>query len=120
MADAVLLSCAMSQPTRPRPDIEAAVRGGDWTQAMDGEVLTSKATMAQARYWRGVYTEITAMEEKVLARIRQLMEDQSPTARHEVELTNVPVVVAQLERFRKRLGYWDDRILHLETKLKSA
>jgi hypothetical protein len=35
------------------------------------------------------------------------MADQSPQARQEVELTNVPVVVAQAERFRSRLGFWE-------------
>ena len=104
----------MTEPTRPRPDIEAAVRGGDWNQAMDGEVNTNHATLAQAHYWRGIYSEIATMEDKVLARIRELMLGQSEEARHEVEITNVPVVVAQLERFRKRLTFWDDRIRQLE------
>jgi hypothetical protein len=53
------------------------------------------------------------MEEKVLNRIRQLMATQSAEARREVELTNVPVVVAQAERFRQRLGYWDARVHEL-------
>jgi hypothetical protein len=26
----------------------------------------------------------------------------------------VPVVVAQAERFRQRLGYWNDRVLQLD------
>ena len=99
---------------RARPDVDAAERGGDWTKRMDGEGVPGDATMVQAIYWRQVYTEILAMEEKVLARIRQLMETQSATARREVELTNVPVVVAQAERFRQRLGYWDQRVKSLE------
>ena len=66
--------------------------------------------MEQALYWRQIYTEILGMEEKVLQRIRQLMATQSGVARREVELTNVPVVVAQAERFRQRLGYWDARV----------
>jgi hypothetical protein len=98
---------------RSRPDIDAAVRGGDWTQAMDGEGVPSQATMEQALYWRQIYTEILGMEEKVLKRIRQLMATQSGTARREVELTNVPVVVAQAERFRQRLGYWEARVREL-------
>jgi hypothetical protein len=100
---------------RARPDVDAAVRGGDWTKRMDGEGIPSDSTMEQALYWRQVYTEILAMEEKVLIRIQQLMETQSDVARREVELTNVPVVVAQAERFRQRLGYWDQRIRSLET-----
>jgi hypothetical protein len=80
---------------------------------MDGEGHPDKATIKQAFYWRRIYTEILAMEEKVLLRIRQLMVTQSEESRREVELTNVPVVVAQAERFRQRLGYWEARVAEL-------
>jgi hypothetical protein len=96
-----------------RPDIAAAVRGGDWNLRMDGEGVPHEATLKQALHWRQIYIEILEMEEKVLKRIRQLMDKQSDEARREVELTNVPVVVAQAERFRKRLGYWEARVLEL-------
>jgi hypothetical protein len=96
-----------------RPDVDAAQRGGDWNQRMDGEAAPAEATLKQALYWQRIYTEILAMEEKVLARIRQLMVTQSDAGRREVELTNVPVVVAQAERFRQRLGYWDARVRQL-------
>jgi ribosomal protein L20A (L18A) len=99
---------------RSRPDIDAAVRGGDLTQAMDGEGVPGHATMEQALYWRKVYTEILGMEEQVLERIHQLMATQSGAARREVELTNVPVVAAQAERFRQRLGYWEARVHKLK------
>lgn len=99
---------------RGRPDIDAAVRGGDWTQAMDREGVPGLASIAQALYWRQVYAEILSMEEKVLERIRELMNLQSDEVRHEVELTNVPVVVAQVERFRQRHGYWDARVHELD------
>ena len=105
-------------PKRLRPDVDAAERGGDWAQRMDGEGLPAETGIEQALYWKQVYTEILAMEEKVLARIRQLMLTQSETARREVELTNVPVVVAQAERFRQRLGYWDKRVQDLEVKAR--
>jgi hypothetical protein len=101
------------QATRSRPDIDAAVRGGDWTLGMDGEGAPDHATLKQALHWRQIYTEILAMEQKVLTRIRQLMDKQSDEARREVELTNVPVVVAQAERFRQRLGYWEARVHEL-------
>jgi hypothetical protein len=90
-----------------RPDVVAATRGGDDSLGMEGEADPATATLEQALFWRNIYTEILAMEEAVLARIRQLMVDQSPQARREVELTNVPVVVAQAERFRSRLGFWE-------------
>src|SRR5450631_2363601 len=103
---------------RGRPDMDAAERGGDWTKRMDGEGLPGDSNLDQAVYWSQVYSEILAMEEKVLARIRELMLTQSATARREVELTNVPVVVAQAERFRQRLGYWDARVEDLKLDLK--
>jgi hypothetical protein len=54
------------------------------------------------------------MEEQVLERIQQLMANQSGAARREVEMTNVPVVAAQVERFRQRLGYWEARVHKLK------
>ena len=93
-----------------RPDIVAATRGGDNSLGMDDEMDPATASLEQALFWRGIYTEILEMEESVLARIRQLMAQQSPQAQREVELTNVPVVVAQVERFRLRLGIWAIRV----------
>jgi hypothetical protein len=81
------------KPVKARPDIDAATRGGDWSQAMDGEGIPGNSTLEHALYW--------------------LMNTQSDEVRREVELTNVPVVVAQAERFRQRLGYWDERVAQL-------
>ncbi len=77
---------------------------------MEDELDPADATLEQALFWRKVYAEILEMEEAVLARIRQLMARQSPQARREVELTNVPVVVAQVERFRYRWDIWESRV----------
>ncbi|HVD02407.1 MAG TPA: hypothetical protein VNG93_14900 [Candidatus Dormibacteraeota bacterium] len=92
----------------------AADRGGDPSRTMDGEADPAVASLVQALYWQNVYSEILAMEELVLKRIQDLMALQSPTARREVELTNVPVVVAQADRFRQRLGFWTARVSELE------
>jgi hypothetical protein len=107
---------AKVQVKRERPDIDAAERGGDWTKRMDHEGVPGDSNIEQALYWRQIYTEILAMEEKVLATIRKLMVTQSDAGRREVELTNVPVVVAQAERFRRRLGYWEARVKVLTKK----
>jgi hypothetical protein len=101
-----------------RPDIDAATRGGDWSQRMDEEGRPEEANLGQALYWTKIYAQILVMEEAVLDRIRQLMRGQSPEARHEVELTNVPVVVAQAERFRRRHGYWAARVRELQDTVK--
>jgi len=103
-----------NQAARERPDIVAATRGGDNSLGMEDEADLATASLEQAEFWRNIYTEILAMEEAVLERIRQLMSDQSPEARREVELTNVPVVVAQAERFRSRLGFWESACLRLD------
>ena len=94
-----------------RPDIVAATRGGDDSVGMDDEADPESASLEQALFWKNIYSEIVVMEEAVLERIRQLMADQSPQAQREVELTNVPVVAAQVERFRSRRGIWESRVL---------
>jgi len=71
------------------------------------------STLERALYWRQIYSEMLELEERVLARIDLLMDTQSDVVMSEVELTNVPVVVAQAERFRERLGYWEARITEL-------
>jgi hypothetical protein len=104
----------ISDEDRLRPDLVAAARGGDASQAMDGEIDPKTASLEQALYWRKIYHEILGMEEKVMERIQDLMSKQSPEARREVELTNVPVVAAQAERFRQRLGFWTSRVQELK------
>src|SRR5438128_5397115 len=91
------------------PPFAAATGANPWTVKFP----PAGASIKQALYWRQIYTDILAMEEKVLAGIRHLMTKQSAASRREVELTNVPVVVAQAERFRQRLGYWDARVEEL-------
>ena len=99
---------------RPRPDMVAAARGGDSRFGMDGEGDPKSANLEQALFWKQIYVEVLAMEEKVMARIQDLMAKQSPEARREVELTNVPVVAAQAGRFRDRLGFWTASVHELE------
>jgi hypothetical protein len=104
-------SMTPSSVSSDRPDIVAATRGGDNSMGMDDEADIHSATLEQSIFWSKIYSEILTMEEAVLERIYQLVADQSPEARREVELTNVPVVVAQVERFRSRGKLWDDRVL---------
>jgi len=94
----------------------AVIRGGSWSQTLDGQGLLDSSTLERALYWRQIYSEMLEMEEKVLARIDLLMDTQSEDAKHEVELANVPVVVAQAERFRQRLGDWEARVTELDSQ----
>jgi hypothetical protein len=108
------------EATQDRPDVVAAIRGGDDSLGMEDEADLATATLEQAEFWRKIYTEILVMEEAVLERIKQLMADQTPLARREVELTNVPVVVAQAERFRSRLGFWESACERLDGRVGVA
>ncbi|MHB1525637.1 MAG: hypothetical protein ACYCZN_05100 [Candidatus Dormibacteria bacterium] len=105
---------ATEHTSEPRPEMEAAARGADPSRGMEGEASLEGASLEQALFWQATYSEVLAMEEKVLDRIEQLMADQSPPARREVQLTNVPVVTSQAQRFRDRLGYWDVRVRELQ------
>jgi hypothetical protein len=104
---------------RTRPDIDAAVRGGG-SQSMDGEGALVEVKVDQVIYWRRIYRDLLRMEESALAYIRELMAKQSAHARREVELTTVPVVVAEAGRFRRRLGYWEARVFELNGSLRQA
>ena len=97
-----------------RPDVAAEIRGGDTGQAMELEQDIGSSSLIQATFWRDTYREILTMEEAVLARVHELMARQSPTTRREAELSNLPVISAQVRRFRTRLGYWEDRLRFLE------
>lgn len=94
--------------------MDAASRGGNPDQLMDGEADLGTASMEQAVFWTKVYGEILAMEEKVLARVFELMAAESPRVRWEVQLTNVPVIASQVERFRHRHEHWDLRVKELQ------
>ena len=99
-----------------RPGSESEIPGGRWRQALDGEGVLAELTLESALYWRQIYSEMLEMEEKVLARIDLLMDTQSEVVVREVELANVPVVVAQADRFRQRLGYWEARVTELDAR----
>jgi hypothetical protein len=77
---------------------------------MESEQDIGTASLQQAEFWTSAYREILTMEQSVMDRIVELMAAQSLTARREVQLSNVPVIAAQIERFRSRLGYWEARI----------
>lgn len=108
-----MVSMSGSNGHGDRKDVVAAIRGGDTEQGMEHEHGIGTSSQAQAVFWHDTYQELVTMEEAVMARIRELMATQSETARHEVELSNVPVIAAQINRFRARLGYWETRLREL-------
>ena len=106
----------MKKFTGGQAAVNDGIRAGRWSQAMDGEAVPAGSTLERAIYWRQIYAEMLEMEERVLARIDLLMDTQSDVVKREVELTNVPSVVAQAQRFRQRLGFWEARINELDIR----
>ena len=102
-------------PLPLRPDVAAAIRGGDSEQGMEQEKDMATSSLEEAMFWRQTYSEIVVMEEDVMARVRELMAKQSAVARREAELSNVPVIAGQLERFQVRLRAWEARLRQLQT-----
>lgn len=96
-----------------RADVQAADRGGDVNQGMEGEADPRSGSLVQALQWRDAYQEILRMEEGVMERIQDLIASGSARTRREAEMTSVPVVEAQAARFRARLEIWSARVREL-------
>jgi hypothetical protein len=104
---------SLLEQTDLRPDVAAAQRGGDPNQGMPDEPDLGTSSRDEAVFWRDLYKEILTMEEGVMLRVRELMASQRDEARREVELSNVPVIAAQIERFRLRGQFWSRRAVEL-------
>lgn len=68
-----------------------------------------------ARMWESAYDELVDFEQKLLDRVRKRMPNLSEAARHEAELTNLPMVVEHLQTFKYRLAFWRRRRIELES-----
>ncbi len=97
-----------------RSDVAAEERGGDPDQTMTTEPEARSTTIEEARFWRDTYAEILHVEEQVLAKVHELKARHSPEVRREVQMSNVPVITAQLERFRHRHEHWSSRVSELD------
>lgn len=72
---------------------------------------TSSIEVAEA--WERAYSELVDFEEKMLARLKDLLPTLSTDARHEAELTNLPMIVQHLQGFRYRRAHWRGRLEEL-------
>ena len=62
-----------------------------------------------AAHWIRVYLELYTTKVRMLDNLRALMEDQDPDAKAELVRSDVLLLEAQLQRFRRRLDYWERR-----------
>ena len=78
--------------------------------AQDGRV---EDTMTQALYMVRLYTEILAMDETIIHRIRQLAVKRSKDDDYEGSLDNMRLILGQLEKIGQRIAYWNARLRSL-------
>ncbi|HET9410501.1 MAG TPA: hypothetical protein VFO75_01335 [Candidatus Dormibacteraeota bacterium] len=76
------------------------------------------ASVEIARTWETAYSELVDFESRLLDRVRKRMPTLSEAARHEAELTNLPMIVEHLQTFKYRLSFWRRRRLELEQQGK--
>ena len=57
-----------------------------------------------------LYTEILAMDETIIHRIRQLTVKQSNDGDMDGGLDNMRLILAQLEKIGRRIAYWNARL----------
>ena len=62
-----------------------------------------------ARHWVAIYRELIAFKANVLARVKAQVRSLPATSRLEATATDVPIIEAQLERYRRRLEFWFER-----------
>ncbi len=75
---------------------------------------TETASVEIARTWETAYSELVDFESKLLNRVRKRLPVLSEAARHEAELTNIPMIVEHLQTFKYRLSFWRRRRMELE------
>jgi len=86
--------------------------------ALAGDLLEGEDPDTQyaqdARHWVAIYRELIAFKANVLARVQAQVRRLPTSTRAEATATDVPILQAQLERYRRRLEFWYQRQWSLE------
>jgi hypothetical protein len=91
----------------------AAWEGADMERPISGEDPHSES-LAEARRWVKVYRHLVKLEQDLFDLLAKMIPSMPEEAQREAELTNLPVLALQVERFRHRLDYWVKRERELE------
>ena len=67
------------------------------------------AEPGDAQHWALVYAELLQTKTQLIANLRELMKGQSQPARDELERMDVRMLELQIDRFRRRLAYWQSQ-----------
>jgi hypothetical protein len=61
-------------------------------------------------HWLLVYGQLLATKSGLLADLRKGMETMDPDARDEMVVTDEALLEAQVQRFRRRISFWESRL----------
>jgi hypothetical protein len=70
----------------------------------------AEVAITQAQYMIGIYAEILAMDKAIMERIRQVIVRQPENGDREADLTNLRLILAQLQKIGQRIAYWNTRL----------
>ncbi len=85
----------------------------DPERLIEGE--DSSATDAPtAKHWLLVYGQLLNTKSGLLADLRKGMETMDPDARDEMIITDEALLEAQVQRFRRRIAFWESRLRQAE------
>jgi hypothetical protein len=103
-------SIAAVEPTGDSPDADdAAERAVDETALLDGEDPSSRHP-EDVIHWINAYSELIQFKEGLLNKSRsEIAEMENPNARKEADAVDVTILVAELDRYQKRLRFWKQR-----------
>lgn len=90
----------------------AALAAADEERLLEGEDPTTSHA-EDARRWLTVYTELLAQKEAILQRINRAAAQLSSEAGTEIESTDLVLLRAERDRFRRRLEFWRHRVRDL-------
>jgi hypothetical protein len=88
--------------------IDAARRGADTERPIEGEDPTIYSPEVNRR-WQAAYSELLHLETGLLHFLSEQVPRMSADAQREAQLTNLPLIESQVERFRQRLEFWRQR-----------
>src|SRR2546426_5814941 len=91
----------------------AAWQGADLERPISGENPESES-LEEARRWVRAYGHLVTLEQALFDLLAKMIPGMPGDAQREAELTNLPVIASQVERFRHRLDYWVKRERELE------
>jgi len=87
---------------------EVVWEGADLERGLAGEDPRSDS-LGDAQRWVAVYHHLVQLEQELLDVLARLIPNMPYEARREAAEANLPVLAAQVERFRHRLAFWQER-----------